>query len=55
MGNNIIELSPEEIEAWKCASAPTISNWIAAMDGKGLDGTGLYNRALELIAEEAAR
>ncbi|TYC54117.1 TRAP transporter substrate-binding protein [Rhodobacterales bacterium] len=50
-GANIIELSPEEISRWKEASAPTIEKWIAEMDEKGLDGTGLYNRAVELIEE----
>ncbi len=53
-GATIIELSPEEIARWKEAAAPTTANWIAEMDGKGLDGTGLYKRALELIEKNAS-
>ncbi|RYH12200.1 TRAP transporter substrate-binding protein [Tropicimonas sp. IMCC6043] len=48
-GANIIELSPEEVAEWKAAAAPTTDAWIAEMDEKGLDGTGLHNRAIELI------
>ena len=55
MGNDIIVLSEEEVAEWKTASEPTISAWIEAMDSKGKDGTGLYARALELIAEESAK
>lgn len=50
-GNTIIALSPEEVAEWKAAAQPTIEAWIKAMDEKGLDGTGLYARALELIAQ----
>ncbi|EFO30295.1 trap dicarboxylate transporter, dctp subunit [Roseibium sp. TrichSKD4] len=50
-GNNEIVLSEEEVAKWKAAAQPAIDNWIAEMDGKGLDGTGLRARALELIAE----
>ena len=49
LGNNIIELSPEEVARWKAASQGTIDAWIAEMDEKGLDGTGLHQRAVELI------
>lgn len=49
MGNNIIDLSEEQVAAWKEAAAPTVDAWIAEMDEKGLDGTGLRARALELI------
>ena len=31
--------------------AATTDGWIAEMDGKGMDGTGLRARALELIAK----
>ncbi|WP_102107946.1 TRAP transporter substrate-binding protein [Oceaniglobus roseus] len=50
-GNNIIELTPEQVASWKEASQPTIDAWVAEMDGKGLDGTGLLARARELISE----
>nr|WP_245837835.1 TRAP transporter substrate-binding protein [Tropicimonas sediminicola] len=49
MGNNIIELSDDQIAGWKAAAAPTIDAWVAEMDQNGLDGTGLRARALELI------
>jgi TRAP-type C4-dicarboxylate transport system substrate-binding protein len=54
LGNNLITLPPEEVAAWKAASQPTIDEWIAEMDGKGLDGTGLRARALELIEKNTA-
>ena len=54
-GGNMIELSPEEIARWKEAAAPTRVKWIAEMDEKGLDGSGLYQRATELIAENTAK
>ncbi len=54
MGNNLITLPPEEVAAWKAASQPTIDAWIAEMDEKGLDGTGLRAKALELIEKNTA-
>ncbi|MBT8408172.1 MAG: TRAP transporter substrate-binding protein [Alphaproteobacteria bacterium] len=48
-GNNIITLSPDQIAEWKTASQEIASGWIAEMDEKGLDGTGLAARAAELI------
>lgn len=50
-GNNIIELTSEQVAAWKEASQPTIDAWVAEMDEKGLDGTGLLARARELISQ----
>ncbi len=50
-GATIVELPPEEIARWKEAAAPTTAKWIAEMDEKGLDGSGLYKRAMELIKE----
>ena len=49
MGNNIITLAPEQVEEWRQASQGVIDEWIAEMDGKGLDGTGIRSKALELI------
>lgn len=51
LGNNLITLPPEEVEKWKAAAQPTIDGWIAEMDEKGIDGTGLRARALELIEQ----
>ncbi|MFZ2102725.1 MAG: TRAP transporter substrate-binding protein [Oricola sp.] len=53
-GNNIIELSPEEIQAWRDASQPTIDAWVKEMDEKGLDGTALLEEARSLIAKYTA-
>lgn len=49
-GNNIIELSAEEIAEWRDAAAPTIDAWIAEMDANGIDGAALVARAKELIS-----
>jgi TRAP-type C4-dicarboxylate transport system substrate-binding protein len=50
-GNNIITLSPEQVDEWRAAAEPTIDTWIAEMDEAGMDGTGLVERARALIAE----
>lgn len=50
-GNNIIELTPDQIEAWKQAAAPTIDTWVKEMDSKGIDGQGLLDEARELMAK----
>lgn len=49
LGNNVITLSAEQAEAWKDAASGTIDSWVKEMDEKGLDGTGLRARSLELI------
>lgn len=54
-GNTIITLTPDEVAEWKKAAQPTSDAWIAEMDGKGLDGTGLRKRALELIAADTKK
>ena len=53
-GNNIITLSDDQVAAWRDASQATIDNWIAEADAAGIDGTGLYARAQELIAKHQA-
>jgi TRAP-type C4-dicarboxylate transport system substrate-binding protein len=53
-GATVIKLSDEEIGRWKEAAAKTTQAWIADMDEKGLDGSGLYKRAQELIKENTA-
>ena len=50
-GNNIIELSDDEVQAWRDASAPTVDAWVKEMDDKGLDGSGLLEEAKSLIAK----
>jgi hypothetical protein len=44
-------LSPDEVQEWRDASAPTIDAWVKEMDDKGLDGTGLLEEARGLIAK----
>ena len=48
-GNNIIELTTEQVETWRVASQQTIDDWVAEMDAAGKDGTGLLKEARELI------
>jgi TRAP-type C4-dicarboxylate transport system substrate-binding protein len=50
LGNNIIELSPDQVADWKAASQPTIEAWTAEMDAAGKDGTGLIAKARSLIS-----
>ncbi len=51
LGNIIIELTPEEIDVWKAAAAPTIDTWISEMADKDIDGQALYDEAQALMAE----
>lgn len=53
-GNNIIELTPEQVETWRAAAQPTIKAWVAEMDEKGMDGTGLLAEVKALIAKHTA-
>ncbi|MBO3759238.1 TRAP transporter substrate-binding protein [Ciceribacter sp. L1K23] len=50
-GNTIITLDEAETARWKAAGEAVTKAWIAEMDGKGMDGTGLYNDALALIQQ----
>ncbi|RVT85141.1 TRAP transporter substrate-binding protein [Rhodobacteraceae bacterium CCMM004] len=50
-GNTIIELTAEQTQEWRDASQATIDAWIEEMDGKGMDGSGLIERARALIDE----
>lgn len=52
--NNIVELTAEQVEEWKAAAEPVIENWVAEMDGKGLDGKGLLEEARSLIEKHTA-
>ncbi|MBO6900145.1 MAG: TRAP transporter substrate-binding protein [Rhizobiaceae bacterium] len=53
-GNNIIELSADEAEAWKAAAQPVIDNWIAEMSAKGVDAQALIDEARSLIDKYTA-
>ena len=50
-GNNIIEISAEDTEAWKAAAQPVIDNWLKEMSDKGIDGQALLDEARSLIAK----
>lgn len=50
-GNTIIELTPEQTEAWKTAAQPTYDTWFGEMTEKGIDGQALLDEARSLMAE----
>jgi TRAP-type C4-dicarboxylate transport system substrate-binding protein len=52
-GNNIIQLSEDEVARWKAASAPVVERWISNMEGLGIDGQALIDRARGLIDANA--
>ena len=53
-GNTITTLDEAEVARWKEAAQPVIARWIAEMEGKGIDGQALIDRAKSLIAEKSA-
>jgi len=50
LGNNIIELTPEQIAEWKTAAQPTVDTWVKEMGEKGIDGQALLDEARAAIA-----
>jgi TRAP-type C4-dicarboxylate transport system substrate-binding protein len=48
-GNTIIDLTPEQVEAWQAAAERVEQGWIAQMDEKGFDGQALVDEARALI------
>lgn len=48
-GNTTITLDEAETAKWKAIGEKVTKNWIAEMDGKGLNGTELYKDATDLI------
>ncbi|PJI92325.1 TRAP-type C4-dicarboxylate transport system substrate-binding protein [Yoonia maricola] len=52
-GNTIITLDEGQVAAWRAASQPTIDNWIAEATAAGLDGQGIYDDAVALIAKHS--
>ncbi len=52
-GNNIIDLTPDQIAEWKAAAGNVEANWIAEMNEKGFDGQALVDQAKALIAEHS--
>jgi TRAP-type C4-dicarboxylate transport system substrate-binding protein len=53
LGNNIIELTPEQIAEWKTAAQPTIDTWVKEMSAQGIDGQALLDEARAAIAANA--
>lgn len=51
LGNNIIELTEDEVQAWKDASQATIDQWVEEVNAAGGDGAALIEQAQALIAE----
>lgn len=50
-GNKIIVLDEAEVARWVEASQPVVESWIAEMDGRGLEGQAIVDRARALIEE----
>lgn len=53
-GNEITQLDQAEVDRWKAAAQPVVDRWVAEMDGKGIDGAALIERANALIGEMSA-
>jgi TRAP-type C4-dicarboxylate transport system substrate-binding protein len=51
LGNNIIQLTPEQIAEWKAAAQPTIDAWLADMTAAGIDGQALLDEVRALMAQ----
>jgi len=52
-GNNIIELSDDQVAEWKAAAANEEADWVAEMNGKGFDGQALLDQAKALIKQHS--
>ena len=50
-GNNIIELSDDEIKTWRQASQSTIDEWVVEMNNRGIDGQAILDKARALILQ----
>ncbi len=51
LGNNFIELTPEQIDQWKAAAEPTYATWLSEMEAAGIDGQALLDEARALLAQ----
>lgn len=51
LGNNIIQLTPEQIAEWQAAAQPTIEAWVAETGAAGFEGQALLDEARGLVAE----
>lgn len=53
-GNNIITVSEADAAEWNVLVEPIYADWIADMDGKGIDGQALIDEARSLMEDYAA-
>lgn len=51
LGNNIMQLSEEEIQQWRDAASGVEAKWIADLDSKGIDGAALVKDTRDLITK----
>ncbi len=49
LGNEVTTLSPEQVDVWRAAVAPTVDKWVEDMKAKGIDGVALIDEAKALI------
>ncbi|MGH1575877.1 TRAP transporter substrate-binding protein [Planktotalea sp.] len=49
LGNEVTTLSPEQVDVWRAAAAPTVDKWVEDMKAKGIDGVALIDEAKALI------
>lgn len=54
-GNNIVTVSKADTAAWNALVEPIYADWIADMDGRGIDGQALIDEAKSLMVEYAAQ
>ncbi len=54
LGNNIITVSADDAEVWRERAMPIYERWISEMEGRGIDGQAMIDRARELMAEYEA-
>ncbi|MEZ5660383.1 MAG: TRAP transporter substrate-binding protein [Burkholderiaceae bacterium] len=53
MGNNIIQLSPKQVQEWEEASKPVYQAWSDTVKKQGIDGDALIAKARALIVKHS--
>lgn len=48
-GNTIVTVSGDDVQAWRDAAQPVYDEWVADMEGKGIDGQALIDEARSLM------
>jgi TRAP-type C4-dicarboxylate transport system substrate-binding protein len=54
-GNNIVTVSEGDTAEWNALVEPIYADWVADMDGRGIDGQALIDEAKSLMDEYAAQ